>query len=44
MIPNTFKEDSSSGLGCDTLLSGCQNYHLRESINDHEDIVINILS
>jgi hypothetical protein len=27
-------------LGCDDLLAGCQNFHLRELINDHEDIVI----
>jgi hypothetical protein len=28
---------------CDALLAGCQNCHLRESINDHEYIVIPML-
>jgi hypothetical protein len=43
MNPNMFKEELSSGLGCDALLAGCQNCHLRESINNHEDIVIPML-
>jgi hypothetical protein len=43
MNPNMFKEDLSGGLNCDALLVGCQNYHLRESINDHEDTFIPML-
>jgi hypothetical protein len=43
MNPNTFKEEISNGLGCDDLLAGCQNYHFRELINEHEDIVIPVL-
>jgi hypothetical protein len=40
MNPNMLKEEISSGLGCDTLLAGCQNCHLRESINHHKETVI----
>jgi hypothetical protein len=43
MNSNMLKEEIGSGLGCDTLLVGCQNCHLRESINDHEDTIITIL-
>jgi hypothetical protein len=43
MNPNTFKEELSGGLGCDSLLVGCQNFHLRESINDHKDTIIPML-
>jgi hypothetical protein len=43
MNPHTLKEDLSSGLDYGTLLIGCQNCHLRESINDHEDTVITSL-
>jgi hypothetical protein len=43
MNPNTLKEYLSSGLDVDTLLVECQNYHIRESINDHKDIVITML-
>jgi hypothetical protein len=34
MNPNTFKEELSGGLSYDAHLAGCQNYHLKESIND----------
>jgi len=43
MNPNMFKEELGGGLSCDALLAGCQNYHLRESINDHEGTVIPML-
>jgi hypothetical protein len=43
MNPNTLKEELNSGLDYDALLLGCQNCHLRELINDHEDIVITML-
>jgi hypothetical protein len=43
MNPNTLEDDLSNGLGFDNLLAGCQNYHLRVLINDHEDIVITML-
>jgi hypothetical protein len=40
MNPNMFKEEVGGGLDYDALLVGCQNFHLRESINVHEDTVI----
>jgi hypothetical protein len=43
MNPNMCEEELGGGLGCDALLEGCQNLHLRESIDDHEDIVIPML-
>jgi hypothetical protein len=43
MNPIMCKEEREGGLECDVLLAGCQNYHIRESINDHKDIVIPML-
>jgi hypothetical protein len=43
MNPNTLKEDLSIDLGCDALLVGCENFHLRESINNHEETIITML-
>ena len=43
MNPNMCEEDLGGGLGCVSLLAGCQNFHLRELINDHEDTVIPML-
>jgi hypothetical protein len=43
MNPITCKEDLSGGLNRDSLLARCQNCHLRELINDHEDTIIPIL-
>jgi hypothetical protein len=37
------EEELGGGLGCDTLLAGGQNGHLRESINNHEYTVISML-
>jgi hypothetical protein len=37
------KEELGGDLNYDALLSGCQNYHIRESINNHEDTVIPML-
>jgi len=37
------KEQLSSVLDYDAPLARSQNYHLREFINDHEDIVITML-
>ena len=44
MYPHSFKEEFSSGFYYDILLVGCHNGHLRESINDHENTVISMLS
>jgi len=44
VYPHSFKEEFSSGFGCDTLLAGLHNGHLRESANDHKNIVISMLS
>jgi hypothetical protein len=41
--PNMCEEELGNGLICDALLAGCQNFHLRESINNHEYIVIPML-
>jgi hypothetical protein len=43
MNPNMFKEELSGGLDCDSLLVWFQNFHLRELINNHEDIIIPML-
>ena len=43
MNPNSFEEELSSGLSCDTLLLGCHNNHHREVIKDQEYTVITIL-
>ena len=44
MYPHSFKEEFSSGFCCDILLAGRHYGHLRESVNDHEHIVIFMLS
>lgn len=43
MYPYSFKEEFGSGLRCDTLLVGHQNDYLRESVDDHENIVVIML-
>jgi len=43
MNPNMFKEELGGGLDYDSLLVGYQNYHLRESINDHKDTIVPLL-
>jgi hypothetical protein len=43
MYPDSFKEDLGSGLCCDALLVGNQNFHLREAINNHKNKVISPL-
>jgi hypothetical protein len=43
MNPNMLKEELSSGFGCDTLLTWCQNGHLRELIDNHKDTIITML-
>ena len=42
--PHSFKEEFNSGLYCDILLAGRHNGHLRESVDDHENTVISIIS
>jgi hypothetical protein len=44
MNTNMFKEELGGGLNYDALLVGCQYFHLRESINDHKDTFIPMLS
>ena len=44
MHPHSFKEEFSSGLCCDILLPGHHNGHLQESVDDHENTVISMLS
>ena len=44
MYPHSFREELISVFYYDTLLVGHHNYHLKESFNDHEKIVIDILS
>jgi hypothetical protein len=43
MNPNTCEEDLGGGLYYDALLAECQNFHLRESIDDYEDKIIPML-
>jgi hypothetical protein len=43
MNPYTLKEELSSGLDCDSLLPGWKNFHLKESINDHEEKIITMI-
>jgi hypothetical protein len=40
MYLDLFKEELASGLCCDVLLAGNQNFHLRKAINNHKNIVI----
>lgn len=44
MYPYSFKEEISIGLYCDTLLAGWHGGHLRESIEDHENAIVVMLS
>jgi hypothetical protein len=44
VYPHSFKEEFSSGFCCDILLAGHHNGHLRESVNDHKNTVIAMLS
>jgi hypothetical protein len=44
VYPHSFKEEFSSGFYCDILLAGHHNGHLRESVNDHKNTVIAMLS
>ena len=44
MYPHSFKEEFRSGFYCDILLAGHHNGHLRESVDDHKNIVITMLS
>jgi hypothetical protein len=43
MYPDSFKEELGSGLGCDALLSGVQNRHLRKMIHNHKNTFITLL-
>jgi hypothetical protein len=40
----SFKEEFSSGFCCDILLAGHHNGHFRESVDDHKNTVITMLS
>jgi hypothetical protein len=44
VYPHSFREEFSSGFYCDILLASHHNGHLRESIGDHKNIVISMLS
>lgn len=44
MYPYSLKEELSIGLYCDTLLAGRHDGHLRESVDDHENEIITMLS
>ena len=44
VYPHSFKEEFSSGFYCDILLAGHHNGHLRESVDDHKNTVIAMLS
>jgi hypothetical protein len=37
------KEEIRHGLNCDILLARCQNGHLGEPINNHNNVVISML-
>jgi hypothetical protein len=41
--PHLFKEEIGSIYHCDILLEGCEDGHLRKSINDHKYTVISLL-
>lgn len=43
MKPNTLKEGFSSGFSYDTILTRCQNGHIRELIEHHKHTIIAIL-
>ncbi len=44
VYPHSLKEELNSGLYCDTLLAGCHDGHLRESIDDNENAIVAVLS
>jgi hypothetical protein len=44
VYPHSFKEEFSSGFCCDILLASHHNEHLRESVSDHKNTVIAMLS
>ena len=44
VYPHSFKEDFSSGFCFDILLTSCHNGHLRESVDDHKNTVVAMLS
>jgi hypothetical protein len=44
VYPHSFKEEFSSGFCCDILLVGHHNGHLRESVDDHKNTVIAMIS
>jgi hypothetical protein len=44
LYPHSFKEEFSSGFCCDILLASHHNGHLQESIDNHKNTVIAILS
>ena len=44
MYRHSYKEKLNSGFCYDTLLVGFQNGHLIESVDDHENTVISMLS
>jgi hypothetical protein len=41
--PNSFEEELGSICHCDSLLTGCEDVHLRKPINDHKHAVISLL-
>jgi hypothetical protein len=43
MDPHSFKEDLGCICHCDILLTGCDDDHLRQPINDHKHTVISLL-
>jgi hypothetical protein len=44
VYPHSFKQEFSSGFCYDILLAGHHNGHLRESVDDHKNTVIAMLS
>jgi hypothetical protein len=44
VYPHSFKEEFSSGFCYDILLAGHHNGHLRESVDDHKNTIISMLS
>lgn len=44
MYPHSLKEELNSGLYCDTLLGGRHDGHIRESVNDHKNAIVVVLS
>jgi hypothetical protein len=42
-FPHSFEEEVGSGLHCDSLLAGGNNFHLGKSINHHKNTIISLL-